>query len=215
MLHPLRRFALAVVLLGTVPAAWADETLLSNLPPLDDDAQGIVSSGTLRAVSFTTASTPFYVTTATLRLVNYISTTDTALLSLRLDDGGAPSDSIYALLIAPVSASNTVNNFVFTTTSAVTLAGNTTYWLVIAATSNTETFSWTRPEDPVTPTGIATFGVQAISEDSGAEWSDGGSGPHSFAINGVPEPSTALLCGLGLAGVLFSRRFRRNASSQG
>lgn len=207
MFYPLRRSVLAVFLLGTVTAAMADETLLSNLPS-NDGGQGLVSSGTLRAVSFTTASTPFYVTTATMRLSNYISSTDTALLSFRLDDGGAPSDTLYALLIAPVSASNAAGNFVFTTESAITLAGNTTYWMVIAAGSAVETFSWERSEAVVTPTGIATFGVQAISDNAGADWSEGANGPHSFAINGVPEPTTAVLCGLGLAGVLFSRRRR-------
>lgn len=206
MLNHLRRYVPALLLLMTVSAAVADETLLSNLPS-NDGGHGLVSSGTLRAVSFTTASTPFSVTSATMRLSEYNSTTDTALLSFRLDDGGVPSNTIYASLIAPGSASDAAGNFVFTTESAITLAGNTTYWMVIAAASTVETFRWNRSNPVVVPTGIATFGVQAIRDEEGT-WSEGESGPHSFAINGVPEPTTALLCGLGLAGLVFSRRRR-------
>ena len=185
----------------------ADQTLLSNLPS-NDGGQGIVSSGTQRAVSFTTSGTSFAVTSVTMRLVNYISSTDTALLTFRLDDNDAPSTSIFGSLTAPVSESNADGNFVFTPTSGITLAGNTTYWLVIAAASNAETFSWVRSDPSETPTGLATFGIQAISENSGSTWSEGSNGPHSFEIQGntVPEPGTILLVGLGLTALLFARK---------
>jgi hypothetical protein len=200
-----RVFCLGVLVLA--PVLHADETLLSNLPS-NDGGQGIVSSGTQRAVSFTTSGTAFSVTSVTMRLTNYISSTDTALLTFRLNNGGSPSATVFASLNAPVSESNADGNFVFTPTSGITLTANTTYWLVIAAASNAETFSWLRSDPSETPTGLATFGIQAISENSGGTWSAGSNGPHSFAINGntVPEPGTILLVGLGLAGVLYFRR---------
>lgn len=203
----LLRGVFCIGILGLASTVHADETLLSNLPS-NDGGQGIVSSGTQRAVSFTTSGTAFSVTSVTMRLTNYISSTDTALLTFRLNDGDSPSATVFASLNAPASASNADGNFVFTPTSGITLTANTTYWLVIAAASNTETFSWLRSDPSETPTGLATFGIQAISENSGGTWSEGSNGPHSFAINGntVPEPGTILLVGLGLAGLLFVRR---------
>lgn len=201
---PLRLVLSAALVLFLLPESRADLTLLSNLPS-NNGGQGLVSSGTQRAVSFTTPDSTFYVGTVTMRLINYVSSTDTALLTFRLDDEGAPSSTIYAALDAPVSESNSAENFVFTTTG-ITLNANTVYWLVIAAASDVETFSWVRSDPSATPTGLATFGTQEISSDGGVTWSVGSNGPHSFAINGVPEPTVAILSGLGLAAVLIFRR---------
>ncbi len=205
------RFVLGMLCMGVlflVPAARADETLLSNLAGSNAGGQGIVSSGTLRAVSFTTSGTAFTVSSVTMQLINYISSTDTPVLTFRLNNGSAPSASIFGSLTAPESESNALANFVFTPTSGITLTANTTYWLVIAATSDIDTFSWERSEEPITPTGIATFGVQAISENGGSSWSNGNSGPHTFAIYGttVPEPGAVFLVGLGLTALLFARK---------
>lgn len=201
---PLRLVLPAAVFFVLVSLGRADLTLLSNLPS-NNGGQGLVSSGTQRAVSFTMPDSAFYVGTVTMRLIDYVSSTDTALLTFRLDDNGAPSSTVYASLDAPVSASNTAGDFVFTTTG-ITLNANTMYWLVIAAASDAETFSWVRSNPVETPTGLATFGTQEISSNGGATWSTGSSGPHSFAINGVPEPTVVILSGLGLAAVLIFRR---------
>lgn len=210
--------ALSIFYFGMLAPGRADETLVSNLPS-NDGGHGLVSSGTQRAVSFTTSTTSFEVTTATMRLSNYISATDTALLTLRLDDGNMPSSVIYASMIAPESTSDDVGNFVFTVSSGITLNANTKYWLVIAAASDANTFSWFRSDPSVPTTGSGTIGTQEISDDGGVSWSVGSNGPHSFAVNGVPEPTTALLVVLGLAASVLSRHrgangLRRPSASQ-
>ncbi len=199
--------------LATSSASRADQILIGNLPS-NEQAQGLVSSGTQRAVSFTTSGTAFNVSSVTFTLINYISSTDTAIVTFRLDDGSdAPSATVFASLTAPVSESNSAGNFVFTPISAITMAGNTKYWLVIAAGSETETFSWMRSNPVEEPTGTATFGSQEISENGGATWQAGDSGAHSFQVNGsaVPEPSTVALVGLGAGAVLLAHRRRRRS----
>lgn len=198
----------AAACLGFLPAASADQILLSNLPS-NDGGHGEVSSTEIRGASFTTSTDPFFVNTVTLRLLDYISATDTALLTFRLDDNGAPSASIFASLTAPTSTSNDFGNFQFTAATPVALQAETLYWLVIAANSTEQTFKWARSNPSQTPTGIATFGEQVISYDSGSTWETGSNGPHSFAITGVPEPSLVSVACAGLIAVLAVARQRR------
>lgn len=194
-----------------VPAVHADQTLISNLPS-NDGGYGYVSSSTFRAFSFTTSSDTFNITSVTMRLFDYDTVTqgDVALLSIRLDDGSnAPSASVYGALVAPTSSSSgTYGHFVFTPESAITLAGNTQYWLVIASSSPTEDFAWVRSNPSVTPTGIATAGQQDISDAGNSGWREGNDGPHSFSISGVPEPGTCALVGIGLGLAVWMGRRR-------
>lgn len=209
----LKRFVLLVALLSS-PLLHAQETLLSNLPS-NDGGYGYVNSSTFRAVSFTTSGTTFNITSATMRLVNYTTPADTAQLSFRADDNDAPSQIILASLQSPTSGSDAFGNFTFTATSTITLAANTKYWMVITSPDAGDPFAWARSEEVVTPTGVFTFGIQAISYNSGTNWQQGSNGPHSFSIEGtaVPEPATILFLGLGLVGLLILRRRRTSASS--
>ncbi len=201
--------ALGLVLIVATMAARADQTLLSNLPS-NDGGSGLVSSSTWRAVTFTTGTQAFSISSVTMRLENYISSTDTAILTIRLGSASAPDSSVFGSLTAPVSGSDSPGDFVFTPTSAITLEANTLYWLVIAAANNTDTFAWERSEPSATPTGDvgATFEQQKISDNGNSGWQEGNDGPHSFEISGssVPEPATCALVGLGLAGLLYQAR---------
>jgi len=74
------------------------------------------------------------------------------------------------------------------------------YWVVIAAASDVNTFSWVRSDPSVIPTGSgATYDSQAISTNGDTGWEDG-TDPHSIAVNGssVPEPGAWVLVGVGL-----------------
>lgn len=197
---------LAALAIAT-PALRAQETLLSNLPS-NDGGFGYVNSSTFRAVSFTTSGTTFNITSATMRLVDYVSSSDTAQLTIRINEGDAPSSSVYGSFTSPSSGSDSPGNFVFTPTSAITLEANTTYWMVITSPNSGDAFAWERSNPVVTPTGPFVFGIQAISYNSGTNWQEGSNGPHSFAIVGeaVPEPAAIALLGLGLAVFLFARR---------
>lgn len=156
------------------------------------------------------------VTSVTMRLDNYISSTDTATLTIRAGTSSAPS-TILSTLVAPSSGSNAAGDFVFTTTSALTLTTNTLYWIVISAANNTDTFEWVRSNPSVEPTSTVgvTSGTQKISDNGDSGWQTGNDGPHSFQITGdvVPEPAAFALVGLGLAALGYQAR-RRAAQSR-
>lgn len=208
MLPPLHKIAGWFLLLLTV-APWlqAQETLLSNLNN-ENGGYGYVTSSTLRAVSFTTSGTTFNITSATMRLTGYTTPDDTALLTFRVDNDGAPSDTAFATLQAPSSSDDGFSNFVFTATSTITLQADTLYWMVIASPNASPDFAWVRSDPVVTPTGIFTFGMQAISYNSGTNWQEGANGPHTFSIQGsaVPEPAAVLLLILGLTVFFITRK---------
>lgn len=188
--------------------ARADGTLLGNLN--DSDAnQGMVTSSTMRAVTFTTSGSAFTISSVTFRLSNYISATDEAIVTLNLGTTDEPG-AVVGSFLAPESTLNDPDNFVFTAEGDITLTANTLYWLVIAAGNNTDTFSWVRADPAETPTGVFTFGEQMIRDSEGA-WSEGESGPHTFAVNGavVPEPAAVFFTGIGFTIALLAARRRR------
>jgi hypothetical protein len=143
-----------------------------------------------------------------MQMVDYTTPADTAQLSFRADDNNAPSSSVIGTLQSPTSGSDAFGAFVFTATSAITLEANTTYWMVITSPDSGNAFAWVRSSNSPTPTGLFTFGIQAISYNSGANWQEGSNGPHSFSIEGsaVPEPGVILLSILGLTALVLLRR---------
>jgi len=205
--------ALAGLVALTASALRADETLLTNLAG-SDYGYGYVSSSTFRAFSFTTSGTSFNITSVTMRLYDYNSSADSSdiRLSIQVNSGSnTPSGTIFGALVAPTAGSGGYEDFVFTPESAITLAGNTLYWLVITSTSASESFAWARSNGAEqTPTGIATPGQQFISDNGNTGWHEGNDGPHTFAIQGnsVPEPGTCALVGIGLGLAVWMGRRR-------
>ena len=214
-LFPQKAAALALVVLAafTAPALRADEVLLTNMSGTDY-GYGYVSSSTFRAFSFTTSGTSFNITSVTMRLFDYDTSADSSdiRLSIQVNSGSnTPSGTIYGVLAAPAAGGGGYESFVFTPESAITLAGNTLYWLVISSTSSSESFAWARSNGAEqTPTGIATPGQQFISDNGNAGWHEGNDGPHKFEIQGnsVPEPATCALAGVGFGLAVWMMRRR-------
>lgn len=201
--------ALTCFLLTLGSAAQADVTVLSNLPS-NNLGSGNVDNTEQRAITFTTAGSPLTVTEVQLSLQNYISLTDTALLSIHSNGTNQPGSQIGATFTAPTSNSDNPGVFSFTS-DGVALSADTTYWVVIKGGSS-EGFSWNRSNPTVTPTSTAygSFGNQWITQNTGGTWEVGSNGAHSFAIIAtVPEPgTTGLVAAAGLLGVIFHRRRR-------
>lgn len=206
---------IAVFTLLAPTTALAQHTLLTNLPS-NNGGGGKVDNVERRAVTFSTLESELEVSSVKLSLQNYISLTDVAKLSLHLDGTNQPGDQIGSDFIAPASSSDNTAEFTFTSTG-ITLAANSTYWLVIQSGSSQE-FRWHRSDPTVTPleTDYASFGDQWITYNSGVDWQIGTNGAHSFEIIGtaIPEPNAIWLLSLLILGAtLLHRRQKRRTLS--
>ncbi|HET6315629.1 MAG TPA: PEP-CTERM sorting domain-containing protein [Chloroflexota bacterium] len=116
--------------------------------------------------------------------------------------GGAPSGAPAAIALLP--------------DSGVTLAADTTYWLVMGerhGSLDTEYLGWSYAEGNVT-TGPGSLGAFGFSTDGGLSWSASTfdtPNPFRLAVSvgpvaAVPEPSSMVLTALGLVALLAMRR---------
>jgi len=141
--------------------------------------------------------------------------------SLWLDNSGSPGTLVQNL----TTASNSGQTYEFTPTSAITLSGGDTYWIVLTATN--KQFKWlsslSTPTGPGATYDQAGQGILSGSESSPsvASYSAGPGGIAGFEIDGTPagtstpEPSSLALLG-SVAGVAtlagwWKRRRQSNA----
>ena len=112
---------------------------------------------------FKTDSSTYVLSSVTLLLAN--TTAGAATLQL-YSDGGLEPGSPLATLISPSTYSSTL---AFTTfaASGITLSANTTYWLVLKATSGAFGWAWTTDS---TGTGSGFLYTWGTTPDSGASW---------------------------------------------
>jgi hypothetical protein len=188
--------------------------IIGNLPPTNDGTGTGLNGATQKAMVFTMDSTAYTVDTVILRLQDYSTAAgDAASVGFFLDNGaGTNTGAATGSLLAPDSASDAVGDFTFLPAAPITLAANTTYWLLVDRLAGD--FAWKASAPALTPTGAgATFSFARNSTNDGASYGNS-SFLNSFQINGtsVPEPSTALLGMLGL-GALILRRTRNHRST--
>lgn len=116
--------------------------------------------------------------------------------------GGTPSGAPAAIPLLP--------------DSGVTLAADTTYWLVVGerhGSLDTEYLSWSYAEGNAT-TGSGSLGTFGYSTDGGVSWSASAfdtPNPFRLAVSvgpvpAVPEPSSMVLTALSLVALLAMRR---------
>ena len=212
-----RRAALvlaALALWATRPPSAAADTVV-----LSDNITGVVSGGTEAATgsnwlasSFGTGDATSQLDSITLLLQNPVA--GSAVLDLYTDGGQQPG-TLVGTLTAPSSYLGPLVETTFTS-SGITLAADSTYWVVLSAASGEFDWSWASSDSG---TGVGFTDTWSQSLDGGSTWFTF-VGPDSYPLqmivtaSAVPEPGSLVLLGLGVGLVLrpLCRRRRRSPS---
>jgi hypothetical protein len=199
----LRALALAVALPAT---AGADVVISNNLTEATGGTEA-ATGNTWLAASFGTDAAGDTLTAVTLELANSVA--GQASVSIYADDGLDEPGALVGTLASPGSYSGTLANDTFTS-SGIKLAGSSTYWVVLKATSGE--FDWGWASDSA-GTGAGFQGVWGDSPDAGSTWFTDDSFPLQMSVSvastSVPEPGTLALCGVGGVALLIGYGLRR------
>jgi hypothetical protein len=219
ILSLLRVTLMFAALAALVAPTSGQVVLLSNLP--SNDGSFTVISGEIaiggisqKAVSFAMPATSYNVNSVTLRLKSYPSSASssfTPVIGIYSDLAGVPGTLVGNVAHSSGTFSaTTAADFSFTTGTTLTLASNTTYWLLVDASVPTS-FYWMRSSPNVTPTGVASYGGYINSGDDGVTYAANATSFSSFAIyaTAIPEPSTCAAL-FGRAALGFAAYRHRN-----
>lgn len=205
---------LSVLLLASSPVGAV--IILGNLPSNGDNGSNPLSTTNHKAISFNMGSTDYVLDSIVLRLNRsaFAGGPTDPVVELRADSGDPLIPGLTVLSPPnPLAPASGFNDEVFTPASTFTLLADTTYWLLVRSESSAadSRLLWTASDTPgITPTGDgAILGNYRSSFDGGVNWNPS-TFQNSFQINGtvVPEPATALMLALGLAGVGYVRTGR-------
>ena len=161
----------SIVLFASAAAA---DIIIGNYPPANDLTQTAdVDNLRQKAMAFTMpATTPYDVSSITLRLGNYVTPGDVAILEIRDHTGSnaAPGPNVVGSFIAPPSSSSAIADFVFMPNGAVTLQAGTSYWITLRGQDAVTSFDWKASSPGLTPTGVATFTANLFTSNGGTTW---------------------------------------------
>jgi hypothetical protein len=198
----------ALFLAGT--AGLEADTISSNLSETSAGTE-TASGSTWLTASFGTGSSSAALEAVTLLLSN--STSGAAEVDLYSDGLLAPGSPI-AQLTSPATYSTALTDTSFSA-SGITLAANTTYWIVLKASAGAFDWSWT---DDNTGTGIGYQGTWGTSSNAGGTWFTYTAFPTQFSVTTsdstvatAPEPDTWMLSAAGflVGGGVLRKRIQR------
>jgi len=180
-----------------------------------------VSGSNWFTTGFTTGTSPDFLSLTAVKLSLATSgTTTTANPIVRLFSGVSnPTTQIVTLTGSTLSSSSPSTVTFLPPTSPLALSPNTNYWVVLSA-GGSDAYGWyTTDEFPDQQNGSGySFVAGRRSTNAGSTWSNNALAQVSAVaidVVSVPEPSTIMLAGLGIAGVFVADRSRRLRQARG
>jgi hypothetical protein len=203
----------AFMLLANAGLSYGDTVIVSNLTDPVNGTGTIYSSGPPQwyAQEFLTGSSSVVLSSIIVPLGD-ASGSFTAGAELVNNSSGLPGSTVLTGFTVPTIPTGSPTDLTFMPMTSVTLAANTDYWFVLAATGSGGDYQW-----QYTNTLSTSFPNYAVNSGMGTTWAIG-TPPGPFLLeataasaSAVPEPSSLVLvtCGFLTFAVVLSRRRRK------
>jgi hypothetical protein len=208
----LLRLVVVVVGFGCVGVGSRADVILADNLASATGGTADVTGDVWYAASFATDASAYTLSSVVLMLQE-----TEAPLDVRVDlysDGGLEPGSLLGSLSASGALSTGLEPVTFTA-SGLGLAADTTYWVVVHASSGSLAWGWTASK---TGDGVGFRVAWSESDDAGSSWFTTEQFPFQMQVNAapltaaVPEPPTIVMASTALAGLAAAGRLRRSGS---
>src|SRR6476469_5579063 len=201
-----RRALLAAAIFFVGQTVTRADTLSNNLSASTADTE-VVSGSTWIAGGFKTDASSYQLSSATLLISNSVP----GVATLDVYSGIVQPSLFLGALDSPGNYSSILAETTFA--GNVTLASNSTYWLVLKAASGQFEWGWT--EDSI-GSGVGFTHTWGASDDAGSSWFLSDIEPMQFSVTAspsaaVPEPAPVALLAMGVS-LLWWRASRKFAA---
>ena len=216
-------FAL-VALLVAISTAKAGTVFSSDFNDPAGFTLNMTSGSNIYATGFTTGTDSSFLDLTSVKL-SLKSVSPTAnpivrLFSSTLLSGTSIPDAPLATLTGP-TINNTLSSQTFTFTGSYQMSPSTNYWVVLSA-AGSDSFQWETASNPpavANASGYAAIGGRRQANTFASWTANGPASTGMVEVQAIPEPSTIMLAGIGVAGAVAvdctRRRKRRERAKTG